>query len=76
MIHHAPGFTLKTPELLGHDEVREYELLSSKVVRYPSDVEDIMRTIRLASKKVPVVVAILAPKMNSTQGGTYDRTRR
>lgn len=75
MIHRVEGFTIKTPELLGHDQVAEYELLSSKVVKYPSDVEDLMRTIRLASKKVPVIVAILAPKTNRTQGGTYDRTR-
>ena len=61
MIHHVPGFTVKTPELLGHDQVTEYELLSSKVVKYPSDVEDIVRTIRLASKKVPIIVCILAP---------------
>jgi|GEM_PF-6364800 len=75
MIHRVEGFTLQTPELLGHDGVTEYEFLSSKVVKHPSDVEDIVRTIRLASKKTPVVVAILAPKTKRTQGVTYDRIR-
>ena len=61
MIHSVPSFTLKTPQLLGHDHETVYELLTSRVVKYPADVEDIMRTIRLASKKVPIIVCILAP---------------
>ena len=61
MIYQVKGFTLKTPELLGPEGTLDYELLLSKVVRHPSDVEDIMRTIRLASKKVPIIVCILAP---------------
>lgn len=62
MIHRVPSFTLKTPGLLGPDQVADYELLSSKVVKGPLDVEDIVRTIRLASKKEPIIVAILAPE--------------
>ena len=61
MIYQVPSFTLRIPELLGHDLVTDYELLTSRVVKYPADVEDIMRTIRLASKKVPIIVCILAP---------------
>jgi hypothetical protein len=61
MIHRVESFTLQTPELLGHDQVTEYELLSSKVVKYPSDIEDIVKIIRLASKKVPLIVCVLVP---------------
>ena len=61
MIHRVPSFTLRTPEPLGHDHETGYELLSSRVVKHPSDVEEVMKTIRLASKKVASVVCILAP---------------
>ena len=63
MIHRVPSFTLRTPELLGHDNEVDYELLTSRVVKHPADVEEVMKTIRLASKKEPIIVAILAPRI-------------
>ena len=65
MIYQVPSFTLRIPELLGYDLVTDYELLTSRVVKYPADVEDIMRTIKLASKREPIIVAILAPRINT-----------
>ena len=61
MIYQVKGFTLRIPQLLGNDRVTDYELLSSRVVKHPADVEEVMKTIRLASKKVPIIVCILAP---------------
>ena len=63
MIYQVKGFTLRVPQLLGHDLVTDYELLTSKVVKHPSDVEEVVKTIRLASKKEPIIVAILAPRI-------------
>jgi hypothetical protein len=62
MIHQVPGFTLRTPELLGHDEVREYEPLIKRVVNSRADCDDLARTLKLALKAAPLVVVVLEPK--------------
>ena len=62
MIHRVDGFTLRTPELLGHDEVMEYEPLIKQVVNSRADCDEMARTLRLALKAAPLIVVVLEPK--------------
>ena len=64
MIHRVPSFTLRTPELLSNDDLRQYEPLLQKVVTSKADCDEVARTLKLALKAAPLIVVVLEPKRN------------
>jgi len=68
VIHRVPAFTIRTPQLLGAETEREYVHLSSKVVRYRADADEVARTLKLALSGGPLIVAIFESQAGKAVG--------
>ena len=71
MIYQVPSFSLRVPQLLGHDTVMDFEPLTQRVIRTRNDVDDVTKSLKLALPGArTLIVVILAPTHRVDNGLT------